>query len=47
MQQNYALPQVVESRIIYQPYYVRPHVLPPVQFHFGRNEGRGRHHHWR
>lgn len=47
VQQNYALPQVVESRIIYQPYYARPRVLPPVQFHFGRIEGRGRHHHWR
>jgi uncharacterized protein YcfJ len=47
LQQSYGVPQVVESRIIYQPYYTRPYVLPPVQFRFGRGDDWGGHHHWR
>ena len=51
LQQSYVVPSVVESRVIYQPYFTRPHVvspyyarpyvLPPVvQLNIGR-EGHG------
>jgi uncharacterized protein YcfJ len=48
----YTAPQVVETRIIYQPAYAwhhaaRPLALPPVQLNFDWVEGPGRHRHWR
>jgi len=45
VQQTYVPAPVIESRVIYQPYYPRPYYVPPVNLHFGY--GYWGHHHWR
>jgi len=45
VQQTYVPAPVIESRVIYQPYYPRPYYFPPVNLHFGY--GHWGHHHWR
>lgn len=42
---TYAQPAVIESQVIYQPYYLRPYYYPPVHLNFGY--GYWGHHHWR
>jgi uncharacterized protein YcfJ len=45
VQQTYVPAPVIESRVIYQPYYPRPYYVPPVHLNFGY--GYWGHHHWR
>lgn len=41
----YTQPAVIESQVIYQPYYPRPYYYPPVRLNF--DYGYGGHRHWR
>lgn len=43
---TYATPAVVETQVIYQPYYPRAVVYPPIRFNFDYGHW-GHHHHWR
>ena len=45
VQQTYIQPAVIESRVIYQPYYPRPYFYPPVHLNFGH--GHWGRHSWR
>jgi uncharacterized protein YcfJ len=45
IQQGYVAPAVIESQVIYQPYYPRRFIYPPVNFNMGY--GNWGHHHWR
>lgn len=45
VQQTYTQPTVIESRVIYQPFYPRPYFYPPVHLNIGY--GHWGRHHWR